>query len=440
MIPVIDCSRCDQAGDRYESGSIEVVTGTADVDLWQARLDRLGRFLLLPLLVVATALAVLAGGHPSSGATRFGLIVGPVAGVWSVTIATHPRPSVIAGRRLATFGFHTLLSAALVWVNPWFGVFAFTGYFFADELGLRWRRPGFVVTALILAASQSGGYPTGLSGHTVVYLAMVAVDVVAVFSMATLTNRVLEQNHERGRMIDELAETNRRLEATMAENSGLHAQLLVQAREAGVVEERQRLAGEIHDTLAQGLAGIVAQLEAAEQAGDDPDEWSRHLAQARSLARSSLTEARRSVRALRPEQLEDATLPEAISALARTWSERSTVAVEVGTNGKPARAGTDSEAAVFRAAQEALSNVAKHARASKVHLTLTYLDDALLLDVADDGVGFEPAVGSGGYGLAGMRERLARVDGTLTVESVPGLGTTINATVPLSGPACAARP
>jgi signal transduction histidine kinase len=114
-------------------------------------------------------------------------------------------------------------------------------------------------------------------------------------------------------MIGELAEANRRLEESMAENAALHARLVEQARAAGVVQERRRLAGEIHDTLAQGLTAIVAQLEAAEQARHRPAEWSRHLAQARSLARSSLTEARRSVRALRPEQLENATL-------ARRWA------------------------------------------------------------------------------------------------------------------------
>ena len=191
------------------------------------------------------------------------------------------------------------------------------------------------VPPLVLAGSQAGGYPTGWSGHTVVYVVMVAVNLVAVSGFITITNRVLEQNQQRGLMIDQLADANHRLEATMAENVGLHAQLLVQAREAGVVEERQRLAGEIHDTLAQGLAGIVAQLEAAEQARDHPAELSRHLGQARALARSSLTEARRSVRALRPEQLERASLPEAIDELARAWSATSAVPVDVETTGTP---------------------------------------------------------------------------------------------------------
>jgi signal transduction histidine kinase len=144
-----------------------------------------------------------------------------------------------------------------------------------------------------------------------------------------------------------------------------------------------------------------------------------------------MIEARRSVRALRPEQLEDASLVTALTQMVRVWSERAQVAAQMETTGTPSQAAGDTEAAVFRVAQEALSNVAKHAHASKVHLTLTYLDDTLILDVADDGTGFDPAAGSDGYGLVGMRQRLARVAGTLTVESAPGQGTTLNATVPL---------
>lgn len=238
-------------------------------------------------------------------------------------------------------------------------------------------------------------------------------------------------------MIDELAEANHRLAASMAENAALHAQLVAQAREAGVVEERQRLAGEIHDTLAQGLTGIISQLEAAEHSRQRPGDWSRHLDQARALARSSLNEARRSVRALRPQQLEGSTLPEALTALAHTWEQQSMVAADVLVAGGPMRIDADVEAALFRVTQEALSNVAKHAGAGKVRVTLTYLDDTVLLDVVDDGVGIGEAArvrGSEnhhGYGIIGMHERLGRVGGTLTVESAPGAGTTINAAVAL---------
>ncbi len=263
--------------------------------------------------------------------------------------------------------------------------------------------------------------------------------IALVYNSARITTHAVDQNVERGQIIAELAEANRRLAASMEENSRLHAQLVAQAREAGVTEERQRLAGEIHDTLAQGLTGIIAQLEAAGHTRQDPGELSRHLAQAATLARSSLTEARRSVRALRPGQLEEASLPEALTELARDWSGQTAVTARLDTTGTPARAAAGVEAALFRTAQEALSNVAKHARAGRVQLTLSYTGDTLLLDVADDGTGFDPAAtrpadGSGGYGLAGMEQRLARVGGTLTIESAPRQGTTVNAAVPLAGP------
>ncbi len=413
---------------------MDPVSTTQLADVWQARLDRWGRLLLLPLLAAATGLAAIsvAGGYRSWSRFDRGLIVVSAAAAWSAIHTCRPRPARTERARAATVAIHITLVGLLVWVNPWYGVFAFSGYFFADDLRGRWRWAGFVGTALVLAGSQAGGYPTGWSSHTVIYVVMVAINLVAVSGFLILTNRVLEQNQQRGQMIDELADTNRRLEATMAENAGLHAQLLVQAREAGVVEERQRLAGEIHDTLAQGLAGIVAQLQAAEQARGHPAELSRHLTQARALARSSLTEARRSVRALRPEQLERASLPEAIDELTRAWSARSAVPVDVETAGTPTPLDPAIEAAIFRASQEALSNVAKHAAASRVHLTLTYLPDALLLDVADNGSGFDPAAHTHGYGLVGMRQRLAGVAGHLTVESAPGAGTTINAAVPLA--------
>jgi signal transduction histidine kinase len=410
-------------------------------DPWQARLARMRRLLPLPLLVVSTiaALIVSASQH-TLGRFESGLPAVAVATLlWAaVTVRLHGDPSTRWGP--AVFVLHSALAGFLVWVSLPYAVFGYTGFLYSYGLGRRWRPPAFAVTALIVSAGLAGGYPDGNAGRTASYLVVAVVLVVLVLNSASITARAVEQNQERGRMIGELAEANRRLEASMAENAALHAQLLTQARQAGIVEERQRLAGEIHDTLAQGLTGIIAQLEAAEHTRHRPEEWSRHLAQARTLARSNLTDARRSVRALRPEQLEEASLPEAITILARTWSEQAAIAAALGTTGTVTRASADTEAAVFRVAQEALSNVAKHAQATRVQLTLTYLDDTLLLDVADDGTGFDPATRTDGYGLAGMRRRLERVGGTLTIESTSGDGTTLNAAVPLAGPDHGGKP
>ncbi len=426
------------------SDTIETVSMAGSItatvaDPWLARIDRLRRLLPLPLLGLSAAVALAAPGSTSHAWARFtvGLPLVAAAAVWWAVVTWRLRGDASTRWRLPVFGAHTALAGLLVWVSPLFGIFAYIGFLFAYGLGPRWRLAGFAATALVVSAAMSGGYPSTDAGQTLTYLLVAAVLLSLVLMTASITNRALDQNQERGRMIDELAEANRRLAASMDENAELHAQLVAQAREAGVIEERQRLAGEIHDTLAQGLTGIITQLEAAEHTRHRPGESSRHLDQARTLARSSLTEARRSVQALRPEQLEDASLPAALNTLAITWEQQSTVAAEVHVTGGYLRSDADVEAALFRVTQEALANVAKHAHAGKVRVTLTYLDDTVLLDVVDDGIGIPTGATEHspenpcGYGLIGMRQRLARIGGTLTVESSPGTGTTVNATVPL---------
>jgi signal transduction histidine kinase len=230
----------------------------------------------------------------------------------------------------------------------------------------------------------------------------------------------------------------------------LHDQLLTQAREAGVLDERQRMAREIHDTLAQGLTGIITQLQAAEQASGEPPEWRRHFAAASRLARESLTEARRSVDALRPEPLETARLSDALADVAGRWTALHGIPVQVATTGTARPMRPEAEFVLLRTAQEALANVARHAQATTVALTLSYLEQAVALDVRDDGRGFEPAsVGApaaragvaagplgggsrleGGFGLVAMRQRIEGVSGTLEIESEPGAGTAISAYVP----------
>jgi signal transduction histidine kinase len=242
-----------------------------------------------------------------------------------------------------------------------------------------------------------------------------------------------QRNRKQKQALAELHEANVKLEAALEENAGLHAQLLVQAREAGVLDERQRMAREIHDTLAQGLAGILAQLQAAEQV---PAEWRRHVTTAMNLARESLTEARRTVLAVEPSVLAEARLPDALSDVTRRWAEANDIDAVLTTTGDARPMHTDVEVALLRTAQEALANVAKHAKASRVGLTLSYMEDLVTLDVRDDGVGFEPNAKrvngstSGGFGLAGMRQRVQRLAGRLEIESEPGGGTAISASLP----------
>jgi signal transduction histidine kinase len=222
------------------------------------------------------------------------------------------------------------------------------------------------------------------------------------------------------------------LERARAEN----AALLVKVREAAVLGERQRMAREIHDTLAQGLTGIVTRLEAAEVALQDrPDAALLHLDAARRLARESLGEARRSVHDLRPGPLEDGRLVDALSGVARGWATDSGVSAMVTTVGEARPLPSETEVTLLRVVQEALANAVRHANASAVAVTLAFSDGTVSIDVTDDGVGFDPAApppngSGGGFGLTAMRERVAAVDGSLDVESGPGQGTTVVVTVP----------
>ncbi|WP_242454204.1 sensor histidine kinase [Bailinhaonella thermotolerans] len=169
--------------------------------------------------------------------------------------------------------------------------------------------------------------------------------------------RFAEQEEERReRTLEELSRTNRLLEASLAENARLHAQLLAQAREAGVLDERRRMAREIHDTLAQGLTGIIAQLQAAEQMHEVPAPWRRPFDAVKNLARESLTEARRSVEALRPEPLQAARLGDALAGVADRWSNLHGLPVQVTTTGTPRPMAPEAELALLRTAQEALAN------------------------------------------------------------------------------------
>lgn len=217
--------------------------------------------------------------------------------------------------------------------------------------------------------------------------------------------------------------------------------LIEQAQQAGVSSERQRLARDIHDSLAQDFTSIVMKLEAAEaRIPSDPNAAQRYLDQARNIARESLTEARRYMWALRPESLERSSLPDALGRLAERWSQQSGAVASVAVNGTPHSLNPETKVVLLRVAQEALTNCRKHARARQVSMTVSYMHNLVTLNVQDDGVGFDPArlhqysneQSAGGLGLVGLRERLDQLRGTLLVESAPGEGCTLMAAVPVA--------
>lgn len=396
---------------------------------WEHRLD-IASVVLPYVLLTASVLASLA--QPGqTGEHRLGTLgLTALAALWVLGFHTL-RPATRQGRGLITVTYIAgllVLSALLMHRDPLFFIFTVTAFVHSAVLQptpLAFLAVG-VTSVLINTLPYQNSDPTSV--ELVSWVAVIIVQTVLIGSTNMLGRKLTEQNEQR-------RQTVLKLEAALAENARLHARLVVQAREAGMLDERQRMAQEIHDTLAQGLTGIITQLEAAERTRATSEAWRRHLAAARSLARQSLTEARRSVQALHPEPLDTEHLPDALESMARRWSQSCGVSAEFRITGEPRRMVPDVEAALFRVAQEALTNVGKHAAASRVGVTLSYTDEVVLLDVRDNGIGFDsharvPSRDGTGFGLDVMRRRLQRVAGNLEIESVPGDGTAIGATVP----------
>ncbi len=234
-------------------------------------------------------------------------------------------------------------------------------------------------------------------------------------------NAIIDQSAQRQALIEDL----RRTQSDLARAE----------REAGVLQERQRLAREIHDTLAQGLISIITHLEAADQALErNGPSLQHHLAQALRTARTNLGEARRVVQDLRPEILDQRALPDALHAVVQAWKESSGINAWSTVTGTVRPLDAETELTLLRVAQEALANVAKHADAHIANVTLSYLPDRVLLDVQDDGKGVQDgpadALVSAGFGLRSMRERVENLGGTLMIESEPGEGATLVVEVP----------
>ncbi|WP_221640109.1 sensor histidine kinase [Actinoallomurus bryophytorum] len=283
---------------------------------------------------------------------------------------------------------------------------------------LNWRTA--IVAVVLLNIVPAARFLVGSTGAGAIVSFALWTVVVITFSafFGLWVERIINQSIERRELI-------RQLEATRAE-------LATVSREAGVMAERERMAAEIHDTLAQGFTSILMLLQAAEpRLADDPGGARRQIGLAVRTARENLAEARALVSAVPPAALGEASLDEAVRRLADRLGEELDVDTECVVSGEPRRLDARSEVVLLRAAQEGLANVRKHAKADAVAITLDYGAAAVRLEVRDDGTGFDPETASG-FGLRGMRERAAQVDGTLDVRSVPGVGTSITVEVPAS--------
>lgn len=397
--------------------AVEPVT---DANVWD-RFNVLWHLLFTATVVVPVIIALTSG--ELTPRSRWVVVLSAAALLtahWLVP-ARHPQ---WWERRLGPLTIYWALACALIAVlatqHPSFVIILY-GLYPLLFMTLGWWGMVPIVGVTALVGWALGGWSSGQAMITNLLTTAGLALLIAIF-----VNAISGQSEQRRAALAQLAATREEL----AES----------ARQRGVLAERERLARELHDTVAQGFASVVTQLESAEQAldatGGDDDALRaarEHLAKARLTARDSLTEVRRSVRALRPDLLEGASLPDALARLVRRWSADAGVPAELRSTGEPVPLPAEAEHALLRTTQEALTNIARHARASRAIVSLSYLGDMVTLDIDDDGVGFSPDPRPGadaGFGLVGMRERVEAIGGRLTIESAAGQGTTIAVAVP----------
>ena len=228
---------------------------------------------------------------------------------------------------------------------------------------------------------------------------------------------------------DELGELIRRLNRMAEELQNL----LATREELAALEERNRLARDLHDAVKQQVFATVMQVAAARHLlAQDPEQAKIHLEEAERLARQAQQELNALIRELRPAALEGKGLVAALREYVAEWSQQTGIAAEVRVQGErplPLRV----EQALFRIVQEALSNVAKHSAATRVDVHLAWAPDGVTLTVTDDGRGFDVAEARGkGIGLRSIEERVAGLQGWLTIDSAPGHGTRIVVHLPVA--------
>jgi signal transduction histidine kinase len=404
--------------------------GGRPVQRWDPRL--LAWHALVYAILAAATLSTLSKGDDAGQAgiaLALSLFLGAWYGYWMVLRQDLMGSSPTA--RAVYFTVAAALWALLLAVDRNYSILSITG--FVQLYGyLSWRSALAGAGLMTLLFATSRGWQGGLgSDEGLRWVGVSAVDVIwsalvlfvsAVFFL--FLRDVVRQSAERQRLIDAL--------------QAARDELAVAERHAGMLRERERLAAELHDTLTQELTSVVMLLEAAQASlSTGAPTGVERVEQALRAARVSLREVRQVVWSLRPETLERGTLQEALDRLASDLSKHTGITARTLATGEARELPTEVEVTLLRAAQEALANVRRHSGAREVTLTLSFMNDLVVLDVRDDGVGFAPGLLPirpgihGGLGLVAMRERVEALHGSLTVESAAGEGTTVVAAIPM---------
>ncbi|MDN5856160.1 MAG: sensor histidine kinase [Actinomycetia bacterium] len=367
------------------------------------------------VLALLTATLVLVDGELSQDRRVLALALLVALSGWYATAgarALHQGESRAGLRYLAVAG---PIVVTLFWITPSGAVMQFILYpHLWSMLPLRGALTGTVGTVLSVTAVA---FPNIGPERFVQVAVLTATALVVAVLLGLWISTIIDQSRQRAELLVELERTR--------------AQLATMSHETGVLAERERVAREIHDTLAQGFTSILMLLQStAGEVDRDPAGARCHLAQAERVARENLAEARLLVAAMSPAELGSASLPDALSRIVERLGQELGVAAVLTIDGRARQMPVAHDVVLLRAAQEALANIRKHAGASRIDVGLIYEPGRVLVAVRDDGCGFDPANTNGGFGLGGMRRRVDEVGGTLELCSAPGTGTTVRVALP----------
>lgn len=316
-----------------------------------------------------------------------------------------------------------LVSAENVWLA--FSLWLLIPHFFP----IRWAAA--LSVAVLVVVIWRPWFASG--GLTVAEALGPAIGALFAFALSRGQHQLVRDAIERQRLVDSLVRAQ-------DEMTVLHAELALAQREAGAFQERGRLSRDIHDTLAQGFSSIVLLARGRSVVADEAG-LADLLSQIESTASTNLAEARSVVSALAPTALTDNGLVQALERILASLERETGIRTELRVEGEALHLPTTLEVALLRTAQGALANVRSHSGASRVVVTLSGLEDRVLLEVVDDGRGFDPAAvaegaggySHGGYGLPSTKARLRELGGDLALESATGEGTALSAQLPIGG-------
>ena len=349
-----------------------------------------GALASMVVIVLVFGRNIIRDANPIAGPVRAraAAFVAVMIGLWLVAVLAAP-PAVAAIPALYPLIFATLPLAAALTVT-------------------------FLVTLAplgVAVVSHGPGWPSLPAVAAVTLVGAVAAPIIGTTIMTTMRQR------------QQLTETVAELAASRAQSARL-------SREAGVAAERERLAREIHDTLAQGFTSIVALAQAVQAESDsDPAAAARHVELIRNTARDNLAEARTMVTRLTPAALEEGTLSAALRRQCDRLAAETGIAIDVRIDDDLPQLGMAVDVVLLRSAQEAMTNVRRHSQASELQVRLQPDVEGVRLSLSDNGVGLQPDHLEG-FGLRGMRARLDQVGGTLTLSTPEGGGVRVVVAVP----------